>query len=197
MWRCVSQRRISRCSHRAQWRAATASRNVDVAVERDGCAPAQPDTALRAGRIVWPMARSTTNGRAGGATSGTHKSAPSNGTRQSTKVRHYLQALEASERRHKRRHKPAAIERRLCAVEAQIPNTDDVLARLQLLQVRHNLTKELSREDNGINLTALEGDFIEVAKDYSERKHISYNTWRSMRVSAAVLNAAGISRNQP
>ena len=45
-----------------------------------------------------------------------------------------------------------------------------------------------------IDLSALEGDFIKVAKTYGERKGISYASWREVGVPAAVLARADISR---
>ncbi len=42
--------------------------------------------------------------------------------------------------------------------------------------------------------SALEKQFIKVAKGYGERKGITYGTWRAAGVSAAVLHSADISR---
>jgi hypothetical protein len=44
------------------------------------------------------------------------------------------------------------------------------------------------------DLSALEKQFIKVAKGYGERKGITYATWRAAGVSAAVLHSADISR---
>ena len=44
------------------------------------------------------------------------------------------------------------------------------------------------------DISALEDGFVKVAKGYSSRKGISYNAWRTVGVSAAVLKRAGISR---
>jgi hypothetical protein len=53
---------------------------------------------------------------------------------------------------------------------------------------------ERSRVDQVKDLTALEKQFIKVAKAYGDRKGITYSTWRAAGVSAAVLQKAEISR---
>ena len=45
-----------------------------------------------------------------------------------------------------------------------------------------------------VDLRKLEGDFVEVAKSYAERKGISYASWRDVGVPAATLTKAGIKR---
>jgi hypothetical protein len=48
---------------------------------------------------------------------------------------------------------------------------------------------------SGVDLSALEAEFIKVAKSYSERQGIAYATWRDVGVEASVLKSAGISRS--
>ncbi len=43
-------------------------------------------------------------------------------------------------------------------------------------------------------MAALEADFVKAAKNYSERKGISYAAWREAGVDAGVLKAAGLRR---
>ena len=62
------------------------------------------------------------------------------------------------------------------------------------MQERRNLTRELETMSSGVDISALEADFIKVAKSYSQRQGISYATWRDVGVEAAVLKSAGISR---
>ena len=45
-----------------------------------------------------------------------------------------------------------------------------------------------------VDLSALEAEFVAVAKGYAERKQISYEAWREAGVSASTLKAAGITR---
>ena len=62
----------------------------------------------------------------------------------------------------------------------------DVMERL----AKHQQTlNELDRQGS---IEDLERRFIEVAKDYSDRKGLSYETWRYMEVPPKVLQAAGI-----
>jgi hypothetical protein len=42
----------------------------------------------------------------------------------------------------------------------------------------------------------LEKDFVKVARAYGSRKGISYTAWRSVGVSAGVLQRAGIARTR-
>ena len=68
--------------------------------------------------------------------------------------------------------------------------------RLHLLQEQKDLLDERSRVDQVKDLTALEKQFIKVAKAYGERKGITYATWRAAGVSAAVLQKAEIPRSR-
>ena len=45
-----------------------------------------------------------------------------------------------------------------------------------------------------IDISALEAEFISLAKAYGERKGISYAAWREVDVPAAVLKRAGVGR---
>ena len=46
-----------------------------------------------------------------------------------------------------------------------------------------------------VDLAGVEKGFIGAAKDYGQRKGISYATWREVGVTPAVLKKAGISRS--
>ena len=69
------------------------------------------------------------------------------------------------------------------------------MKRLQLTQEEIDLTDELARFDQGVDLTDLENDFVSVASSYAERKGISYTAFRQVGVPASVLKAAGIARS--
>src|SRR5580700_10265070 len=122
-----------------------------------------------------------------------HKAALAQGRAESASVRHYLEALETSRPKRGRKRTPASIDRRLAAIDAQLANAD-ALSKLHLLQEQKDLTDERSRVNQVKDLTALEKQFIKVAKAYGERKGITYSTWRAAGVSAAVLQKAEISR---
>jgi hypothetical protein len=52
--------------------------------------------------------------------------------------------------------------------------------------------RTLAELDTIGSIEHLEQRFIEVAKDYGDRKELSYETWRYMNVPPKVLKAAGI-----
>ena len=68
------------------------------------------------------------------------------------------------------------------------------IAKLDLMQERRDLEKELQEREEIVDISSLEQGFISVAKDYGDRKGIEYATWREFGVSAAVLKSAGIKR---
>jgi hypothetical protein len=112
-------------------------------------------------------------------------------------VKAYLQALEAAApKRRGRQRTPDGIRRRLAAIEAALPDASS-LSRIQLLQERADLSEELDMRTKGSNvdLSGLRAGFIKAAKSYSQRKGISYATWREAGVDAATLKDAGISRS--
>jgi hypothetical protein len=59
-----------------------------------------------------------------------------------------------------------------------------------------DLQAELSVKTENIDLSELERAFVAVARQYGERKGISYNAWREAGVDAAVLKRAGIGRGR-
>jgi hypothetical protein len=122
-----------------------------------------------------------------------HKAALARGRAESASVRHYLEALETSKPKRGRKRTPASIDKRLAAIETQL-STADALSKLHLLQEQKDLNDERSRVAQVKDLSALEKQFIKVAKAYGERKGITYGTWRAAGVSAAVLQAADVSR---
>ena len=122
-----------------------------------------------------------------------HKAALARGRSESASVRHYLEALETAKPKRGRKRTPASIDRRLGAIETQLASADP-LSKLHLLQEQKDLNDERTRVAQVKDLSALEKQFIKVAKAYGERKGITYGTWRAAGVSAAVLQKAEISR---
>ena len=88
---------------------------------------------------------------------------------------------------------PASIEKRLKNVESELADAAP-LHRLQLVQERMDLQRELDRLDAADDLTALEREFAKVARGYAQRKGISYAAWRELGVAPDVLRKAGITR---
>lgn len=126
--------------------------------------------------------------------SAAHKAALAQGRTQGRAVRVYLEALDASRPKRGRKRTAESIKARLAKVEAEIPDAAPV-QRLQLVQERMDLEAELAAASAPtVDLDALEKEFVDAAKGYSERKGISYAAWREAGVPAATLKAAGISR---
>jgi hypothetical protein len=122
-----------------------------------------------------------------------HKAAMAAGRTEGRAVREYLDALRSNKPKRGRKRTPDSITARLKKIDEDIAVADP-LEELRLIQERRNLTEELETMSAGIDMTALEVEFVKVAKSYSQRQGISYATWREVGVEASVLNAAGISR---
>jgi hypothetical protein len=123
-----------------------------------------------------------------------HKSALAVGRAEGRAVRAYLDALRATKPKRGRRRTTESINARLAAIETELESADP-LTELKLVQERMDLTNELANLDSGIDLGALEADFVKVAKSYSERHGITYAAWRHVGIDPAVLKKAGISRS--
>ena len=122
-----------------------------------------------------------------------HKQALALGREQGRAVRRYLEALDAHRPKRGRKRTPESINRRLADIEVQL-ETADPLSRLQLVQERMNLQDELATKAEAVDIHALEEQFVAAAKEYGERKGISYSAWREAGVDAAVLKRAEIRR---
>jgi hypothetical protein len=119
-----------------------------------------------------------------------HKDALAEGRKQSRAIKGYLEALQA--RKPGRPITKESLETRLSRVNAQLGSSSDPLKSVQLVQTKLELEGELARIGEGVDLAALEKDFVTHASAYSARKGISYTAWRQVGVPAATLKAAGI-----
>jgi uncharacterized protein YicC (UPF0701 family) len=122
-----------------------------------------------------------------------HKAALAEGRDQGRAVRRYLEALEANKPRRGRKRSPESVKKRLATIETEIA-TADPLRRVHLVQERSDLQAALEASESNVDLNQLEKEFVGAAGPYSERKGISYSTWREVGVPAGVLERAGISR---
>jgi uncharacterized protein YicC (UPF0701 family) len=122
-----------------------------------------------------------------------HKAAMAAGRTEGRAVREYLDALRSNKPKRGRKRTPDSIKARLAKIDEEIEIADP-LEELRLIQERRNLSDELESMSAGVDMSALEAEFVKVAKAYSQRQGISYATWREVGVEAAVLKAAGISR---
>lgn len=124
-----------------------------------------------------------------------HKAALAEGRTQSKAVKAYLEALEAHRPKRGRKRSTEQVVARLDAIEHELEDAEaNPLTRLRLAQERIDLHAWLDAEEEEYDISALEAEFVAVAKAYSERKDISYEAWRELGVKPAVLRNAGITR---
>ena len=124
-----------------------------------------------------------------------HKAALARGREEGRVVRRYLEALESSRPRRGRKRTPESIKKRLPAIDASLAEADP-LSRLHLVEEKQRLESELSHTGETVDMASLEKSFIKVARVYGERKGISYSAWRTVGVSASVLQQAKIPRSR-
>lgn len=123
-----------------------------------------------------------------------HKEALAIGRAQGRAVRHYLEALDRNRPKRGRKRTADSIRKQLDQIEEKI-GAADPLQRLHLLQARSDLQKGLGKEAGPVDdMVSLEAEFVSAAKEYGERKGISYGTWREAGVPVSVLDRAGIRR---
>ena len=129
-----------------------------------------------------------------GAMSADHKAALAQGRIESKVVREYLEALRNSKPKRGRKRSAETIQKRLDKIQTELASADP-LTELLLVQERRDLQDEFENLGSGNDLSDAENAFVSIAKSYSERRHISYATWREIGVDAAVLKRAGIPRS--
>ena len=122
-----------------------------------------------------------------------HKAALAKGRAEGRIVRDYLEGLRATKPKRGRKRTPETIARRLEAIDRELLSASPI-DELLLIQERKNLEAERAAMSNSIDMSALEADFVGVARSYGESKAISYSSWRDVGVPASVLKSAGISR---
>ncbi len=122
-----------------------------------------------------------------------HKAALAEGRTQSRVVRDYLEALQTSRPKRGRKRTKESIEKRLTRINEDYDQAD-ALKQLRMAQERLNLESELASMENTFDISALEADFVQVAKPYAERKGITYAAFRELGVTPSILKRAGISR---
>jgi hypothetical protein len=124
-----------------------------------------------------------------------HKAALAKGREQGRAVREYLAALN-EDKKPGRKLDPDTLNQRIIETQAQIDAESDPAKRVDLIQKRLDYEEKLANVGDAIDLEVLEKEFVEAAKEYSERKGITYSAWREAGVPAAVLKEAGIPRTR-
>lgn len=122
-----------------------------------------------------------------------HKAALERGRAEGRIVRDYLEAIRNNKPKRGRKRTPESITSRLAKIETSLAEASAV-EELQLIQERRDLNDELEHLGTDVDLSELEEAFVDVAKNYGERKGISYASWRDVGIAAATLKRAGISR---
>jgi uncharacterized Ntn-hydrolase superfamily protein len=124
-----------------------------------------------------------------------HKAKLAAGRNESRAVARYLEALEAHRPKQGRKRTSESVAKQLAQTETELKAATGIV-RLELLQKQRDLKVEAERLSEGVDLTALEAEFVKVAKSYGDRKGITYGTWRDFGVAADVLKKAGIARTR-
>ena len=123
------------------------------------------------------------------------KSARALGQAQGRTVSRYLTALDSTKPKRGRQRSPEKMQARVAALPDEIAQAKP-LKRVHLIQELMDLEVELAKEEETVDISDIEGEFISVAAEYSERKGISYGAWREVGVPASVLKAAGVARTR-
>ena len=124
-----------------------------------------------------------------------HKAALARGREQGRAVRDYLAALN-EEKKPGRKLDADTLNERIIQTQEQIDAEPDPAKRVDLIQKRLDYEEKLANIGESVDLESLEKDFVKAAKEYSERKGITYSAWREAGVPAAVLKDAGIPRTR-
>jgi hypothetical protein len=123
-----------------------------------------------------------------------HKDALAKGRLEARSIKAYLKALEG--RKPGRPVTKDSLEKRLARVDSKLGAEDDPLKRLDLMQSKLDIEDALANLEEGGRVEDLSAGFVEHARSYSERKGISYTTWRKAGVPADLLRQAGIAETR-
>ncbi len=123
------------------------------------------------------------------------KSARAVGQAQGRTVSRYLTALDSIKPKRGRQRSQEKMQARIAALPDEIAQAKP-LKRVHLIQELMDLEAELAKEEETVDISEVEGEFISIAAEYSQRKGISYGAWREVGVPASVLKAAGVARTR-
>ena len=119
-----------------------------------------------------------------------HKAALAQGRLEARSVKAYLASLGP-----KRRGRPVtkdSLHKKIAEIDSKLNAEANPLKRLDLMQSKTEAEHALDAVGVGPDEEQLAADFVKCAKAYSDRKGISYATWRQFGVPADVLRKAGI-----
>ena len=121
-----------------------------------------------------------------------HKAALREGRERGRIVRRYLEALADVRPKRGRPISREGLEKRVADTEKKIESTRNPLGKLELVQRKIDLQKQLAQMDEPIDIAPLEEEFVRVAKAYGEAKGIGRAAWLELDVPKSVLDRAGI-----
>lgn len=108
------------------------------------------------------------------------KAALAKGREQGRAVREYLAALD--EKRQGRQVDPDKLAEKIAHARDLIEGEPDPAKRVEHIQKRLDLEAQQAEASGRVDLEALKQEFISAAKEFSERKGITYNAWREAGV---------------
>lgn len=123
-----------------------------------------------------------------------HREALSVGRARGRAVRNYLEALESHRPKRGRRRTPETMQARITEIDNEM-GAATPMQRLRLTQEKMDLAAKIESAETTGDISALEDEFVDVARAYSESNGISYAAWRAVGVPAAILKRAGVSRS--
>jgi hypothetical protein len=119
-----------------------------------------------------------------------HKAALAQGRMEARSVKAYLASLGP-----KKRGRPVTkdtLQKKISEIDSKLKEEANPLKRLDLMQSKTEAEHAFDSVGIGHDEEQLTADFVKHAKAYSDRKGISYATWRQFGVPADVLRKAGI-----
>jgi hypothetical protein len=123
-----------------------------------------------------------------------HKEALAQGRLEARSIKAYLKTLQG--RKPGRPVTKDSLEARLARVDAKLSAESDPLKKLDLMQSKVDIENALANVQDGAKAEDLAAGFVAHARSYSERKGISYTTWRQFGVPADLLRKAGIAETR-
>jgi hypothetical protein len=119
-----------------------------------------------------------------------HKAALAQGRMEARSVKAYLNSLGP-----KKRGRPVtkgSLQQKISDIDAKLESETNALRRLDLLQSKSEAEHTLQTLGTEFDDERLTAEFVKHARAYSDRKGITYSTWRQIGVPADVLRKAGI-----
>lgn len=110
-------------------------------------------------------------------------------------MRAYLDAIDTGPRRPGRRRTQESVTKQIAEVSERLREARG-LDKLHLLKQRRDLEAARAELRPATGPSALEREFVKVARRYGERRGIDYSIWREAGVPAAVLTKAKVPRTR-